>query len=186
MHAVTTADPRQLRWVVAPGDLPPVGIVRHAPGRLGALLDNGVIEQLVVRTTDVLITLNTGNSWGKIGDQVQDALADALLHPAAWRTDAVTDNSANLTEIASKLLVGPISALAESHRGSIELASVSGTNVVVRMSGACKGCPSASSTLHNKLQRELRRQVGQQVTVSSETASTLLRLVKKLLSLVVR
>ncbi|KLO27779.1 nitrogen fixation protein NifU [Mycobacterium haemophilum] len=186
MHAMATDDPRQLRWVVAPDDLPPAGTVRQAPGRLGALLDSGVIEQLVVRTADVLITLSTGNSWRELGDQVQDALADALLHPATWQADAVTDDLANLAEIASKLLMGSIGDLAESHGGSIELVSVTGTNVAVRMSGACKGCPAASSTLHDKLQRELRRQVGQQVTVSSETGSAPLALGKKLLSLMVR
>lgn len=186
MHAMATADPRQLRWVVAPDDLPPAGTVWQAPGRLGALLDSGVIEQLVVRTADVLITLSAGNSWGELGDQVQDALADALENPTGWRANAVTGDPTDLAKIASKIITGPIGALAESHGGSIELVSVTGTNVTVRMSGACRRCPAAGSTLYDKLQRELRQQVGQQVTVSSETGSVPLALGKKLLSLMVR
>ena len=50
IHATATADPQQLRWVIAADRLPPAGTVRRAPGRLGALLDGGVIDEMVVRT----------------------------------------------------------------------------------------------------------------------------------------
>ncbi|AWV47375.1 hypothetical protein JK2ML_0473 [Mycobacterium leprae Kyoto-2] len=77
-----------------------------------------------MRTVDVLITLSIGSSWSELGDQVQDALAEALLHPATWWADVVTDDFANLAEISSKLLMGLIGALAESHVGSVELVSL--------------------------------------------------------------
>jgi Fe-S cluster biogenesis protein NfuA len=55
------------------------------------------------------------------------------------------------------------------------------------MSGACDGCPGASTTLRDVLERELRRRVDQQVVVvSSETDSATLSFGKKLLSLIVR
>jgi NFU1 iron-sulfur cluster scaffold homolog, mitochondrial len=63
---------------------------------------------------------------------------------------------------------------------------VKGHNVNVRMSGACHGCPAAASTLHDKLQHELRRRSGYNVTVCSENDSAALPLGKKLLSLIVR
>jgi NFU1 iron-sulfur cluster scaffold homolog, mitochondrial len=192
MHATATADPQQLRWVIAADRLPPTGSVRQAPGRLGALLDSGVIHEIVVRTAlnkgdqgEALITLSAGNSWRELGDNVREALSEALLDPGGWRVDA-SDNTSQLATIAAELLAGPIGALAQSHGGSIELVSVVGDTVTVRMSGACHGCLAAASTLHDKLQRELRRRAGQQVTVVSESSSAAMPLGRKLLSFVVR
>ena len=185
IHATATADPPQLRWVVAADRLPPAGTVHQAPGRLGALLAGGVIDEMLVRTTDILITLSAGNSWRELGDDVREALSDALLDGAAWRVEA-SDNTSQLAAIAGELLAGPIGALAESHGGSIELVSATGHTVTVRMSGACRGCSAAASTLHDKLQRELRRRAGQQVVVVSENDSPAIPLGRKLLSLVIR
>jgi Fe-S cluster biogenesis protein NfuA len=165
--------------------MPPAGSVRRAPGRLGVLLDDGVISEMVVRTADVLITLSAGHRWRELGDEVRDALHVALLDPTGWRIDA-SSNTDQLAAIAAELIAGPIGALAESHGGSIELVSVKGHNVNVRMSGACHGCPAAASTLHDKLQHELRRRSGHNVTVCSENESAALPLGKKLRSLIVR
>jgi Fe-S cluster biogenesis protein NfuA len=186
IHATATANPQQLRWVVAEDRLPASGTVRQAPGRLGGLVDSGVIDQIEVRTGDVLITLRTGNSWRELGDDVREALCDALLDPAAWQVDVAPDDTTGLAAIAVELLTGPIGALAESHGGSIELVSVEGDNVNVRLSGACRGCPAAASTLHDNLQRELRLRSGRQITVNSENSSIAVPLGKKLLSLIVR
>ncbi len=186
MHAVATADPRRLRWVVAPDNLPPAGTVRRAPGRLGALLDRGVIEEVVVRAGDVLITLGAGRSWPQLGDRVREALADALIDPASWHVDSDSRDSAALAELTTELLAGPIGALAASHRGAIELVSVTGSVVTVRMSGACRGCPGADSTLRDRLERELCRRAGRRVSVSGQTDSAPRALGRKLLSLVVR
>jgi Fe-S cluster biogenesis protein NfuA len=182
IHATATANPQQLRWMVAPGALPPEGTVRHAPGRLGALLDGGVIDELVVRDAGVLITLRAGTKWRELGDEIRNALDDALQDPAGWQVDSPTDKDKQLTEIAAELLAGQIGALAQSHGGSIELVSVRDHNVTVRMSGACDGCPASGSTLYEKLQRELRRRVSDQVTVSRETHSGPLSFANTLLS----
>src|SRR6478735_5475350 len=72
IHATATADPQQLRWVVAADRLPAAG----------------VIDGMEVRTADVLITLSAGNGWRELGDDVREALNDALLDPAGWRIDA--------------------------------------------------------------------------------------------------
>ena len=186
IHATATADPQRLRWVIPADRLPARGTVRKAPGRLGTLLDGGVIDEMVVGAGDVLITLRSGNSWRELGDDVREALCDALLDPSAWQVDLAPDDTAALAATAAELLAGPIGALAESHGGSIELVSVEGHNVKVRMSGACHGCPAAASTLHDKLLHELHRRSGQNVTVCSENASAAVPLGKKLLSLIVR
>ena len=186
IHATATANPHQLRWVVAADRLPAAGTVRTVPGRLGMLLDDGVINEIEVRTGDLLITLRTGNNWRELGDDVREALSDALLDRAGWRVDLAPDEATGLTAIADELLAGSIGALAESHGGSIELVSVEGDTVNVRLSGACRGCPAAASTLHDKLQRELRLRSGQRIIVNSENSSAAVPLGRKLLSLIVR
>ncbi|BAX91792.1 NifU family protein [Mycobacterium shigaense] len=180
LHAVATADPRQLRWVVAADRLPPRGTVRHAPGRLGALLDAGVLDEIVVGATDIAITVGPSGSWRAVGDDVRDALGAALLDPAGWVLDGP-----DLKTVAAELLSGSVGALAASHGGSIELVSVAGHTVTVRMSGACDGCPAATSTLRDVFERELRR-TDPAAVVSCENDSAAISLGKKLLSLIVR
>lgn len=153
--------------------------------RLGALLDDGVIDEIAVRPADVLITLRRGETWRQWGDVIRQALSDALQDPASWRVDAVDDTAA-LAAIAAELLAGPVGALAESHGGAIELVSVQGDRVNVRLSGACHGCPAAAGTLHDTLQRELRLRSGTDVTVNDETRSPAMPLGRRLLSLIVR
>ncbi|MEU3983781.1 NifU family protein [Streptomyces sp. NPDC026672] len=47
--------------------------------------------------------------------------------------------------------------LARSHGGTIELVDVCDGVVSVRLRGACHGCPAAWFTLHQRLERLLRR-----------------------------
>jgi len=185
IHATATTNPQQLRWVVAADRLPARGAVRQAAGRLGALLADGVIDHIEVRPADVVITLHSGNNWREWGDDIRQALSDALLDPTGWDVDPI-DDAAGLAAIAAELLAGPIGALAESHGGSIELVSIEGDSVNVRLSGACHGCPAAAGTLHDKLERELRRRSGREISVNSETSSAPIPLGRKLLSLIVR
>ncbi len=180
LHATATANPAQLRWVVPADRLPPRGRVRRAPGALGALLDSAVIDELVVGGTDILITIGAGGSWRALGDDIRAALGEALLDPAGWTVDP-----ASLETVAAELLTGSVGALAASHGGSIELVSVVGRHVTVRMSGACDGCPAAASTLRDVFERELRR-VDPSAVVSCENDSAAISLGKKLLSLIVR
>ncbi|GBG40333.1 NifU family protein [Mycobacterium montefiorense] len=187
IHATATANPRQLRWVVAPEQLPARGTVRNAPGRLGALLDAHAIDEVVVGAGGILITIGAGGDWRELGDDIREALGAALLDSAGWTIDETSFPASKLETVVEELLAGPVGALAASHGGSIELVSVVGHHVTVRMVGACDGCPGASSTLREALERELRRRVDEQVVVaSSENDSASLSLGKKLLSLIVR
>lgn len=186
MHAVATGNPQQLRWVIEPGQLPASGVARQAPGALGALLDGGVIDELLVGGTEVSITLVAGQRWRDRGAEVREALDDALRDLAGWRVEPPVNSDCLVAEVAEELLAGPIGALAASHGGSIELVSVAGDQVTVRMSGACHGCPASGSTLYDKLQHELCRRVGDQVTVCAENTSAATSIGKRLLTLMVR
>lgn len=184
LHATATGDPARLRWVVPPDRLPARGAVRRAPGRLGALLAGGAIAELVVSAGDVLITIGARHTWRELGDDVREALSEALLDPQGWTIEE--SPAPGLESVATELLAGHVGALAASHGGSIELVSVVGDKVTVRMSGACDGCPAASSTLRDVFERELRRRVGRDVVVSCESDSSAISFGKKLLSLMVR
>lgn len=186
IHAIATPDPQQVRFVVPATHLLARGAVRRAPDRLGGWLQRGVISEMSVRDGGVLITLSEGNSWRDFGEDIRDALGDALLDPAAWQVAATADGEDRLSEIVTELLTGQIGAYAERHGGAIELVSVSGHHVTVRMSGACRGCPASGSTLTERLERELRRRVGDHVTVSAENYSVQQSLGKRLLSLLTR
>ena len=184
IHATVTANPRQLRWVVPPDRLPARGTVRQVPGTLGALLESGTIAEILVGVGDILITVGEEGSWRELGDDVREALGEALLDPQGWTVDE--SSAPDLESIAAELLAGPVGALAASHGGSIELVSVAGHTVTVRMVGACDGCPAASSTLRDVFERELRRRFDEQAVVRCENDSAAISLGKKLLSLIVR
>jgi Fe-S cluster biogenesis protein NfuA len=185
LHTTATSNPRQLLFVVPAGNLPPRGLVREAPDRLAEWLRCGVIEEVVIGDTGVLITVSNGHAWRDVGDGIRDALVEALSE-SGWQIDPFTDSDDRLAGIVRELLDGPIGAYAQSHGGTIELVSVSGHHVAVRLSGACRGCPAAGSTLTDRLQHELRRRVGDHVTVVRDDASPPLALGKKLLSLLIR
>ena len=135
---------------------------------------------------DILITVGGANSWRAVGDEVREALGEALLDRQGWTVDESPVPAAELARIAAELLAGPVGAIAASHGGSIELVAVAGYHVTVRMAGACDGCPASATTLRDVFERELRQRVGERVEVSSENDSAAISFGKKLLSLIVR
>lgn len=185
MHAVATGEPQRVRWVVAPDQLPAPGRVRYAPGRLGELQESGVVEELTVDGAGIAVTLSPQQSWRARGEEIRVALDEALREPSAWRLDP-SGRAAAIARAAEELLGGVIGELAGSHGGAIELIGVTGAHVRVRMSGSCRGCPASGSTLHERLQRDLRRRFGDDVTVSEEHSSAAASMGRKLLTLFVR
>jgi len=185
MHAVATDDPQRVRWVIDHDHLPAPGRVQWAPGRLGQLQDDGVIEELTVAGSEIAIMLGPQQSWRAHGEEIRAALDEALREPGRWRV-APAEPTDDLTRAVQELLDGPIGDIAVSHGGAIELVEVTGDQVLVRMSGACHGCPASDSTLYDRLQHELRRRFGDQITVSPVNTSVVMSVRKKLLTLFVR
>lgn len=185
LHTTATSNPRQLRFVLPADVLPPAGVVRAAPDKFADWLRRGVIETVVVANTGLLITLGDGYAWRDVGDEIRAVLAEALAEPG-WRVEPSSDSDDRLAETVRDLLDGQLGAYAQSHGGTIELVSVSGQHVTVRLSGSCRGCPAAGATLTDRLQAELRRRVGDQVTVGSEDFPATTSLGRKLLSLLSR
>ena len=49
--------------------------------------------------------------------------------------------------------------------GDLEVVSIEGTNVLLRLKGACAGCPHAVMTLKQGIERILREEVNEEITV---------------------
>lgn len=49
--------------------------------------------------------------------------------------------------------------------GDLEIVEINGTNVKLRLKGACGGCPHASMTIKQGIERDLRESVDEAITV---------------------
>lgn len=68
-----------------------------------------------------------------------------------------TDTTAT-TEQRLKALIEQLSAYIEQyHGGSVEMISFDGSELVVRLGGACLGCPLSPSTLHGWVEGTIRQ-----------------------------
>ena len=55
--------------------------------------------------------------------------------------------------------------LLQADGGDLEVVEIEGTDVKVRLKGACGGCPHATMTIKQGLERILREQVDAQITL---------------------
>ena len=168
LHPEATDDPATLRWVVSHHILPFAGTLASAPGLDDLLADR--VSRVVVGPDTLLVTLAPGSDWAELGPVVRRALMRALGHTDAWvgAADArVLSGDDALGVCADELIEGPIGDIARAHGGHIALAGVQDGVVTVKMAGACRGCPAAVITMHQRLEHQLRRRVPGLVDVRS-------------------
>ncbi|MSS45940.1 NifU family protein [Cutibacterium sp. WCA-380-WT-3A] len=167
VHPEATADPATLRWVVSGVPLPFAGLLVSAPG-LDEFLDYIHVEV----TVGAVVATAPDSAWGHIGTRFRTALTTALEHTDTWvgAPDCqYLDEVETLRRCANELIGGPVGAVAAMHGGLIELVDVSVNGdqriVDVTMRGACRGCPAAIITLHQRLERQLSLRLCEPVTV---------------------
>jgi len=152
--------PDRLRWIVPAGVLTVIGPLTAVPAPLAALLTDGTLAEIVTEPTAVVTRLGPGHRWPIDGARVRTAIHAALDDPDGWipARDA-DDNGADLLlrALVEDLLDRTVGPFARSHGGGVELVGVRDGIVTVRLAGACHGCPAARITLHQRLERELRR-----------------------------
>ncbi|GAA2272075.1 hypothetical protein GCM10010415_43670 [Streptomyces atrovirens] len=151
--------PERLRWVIPAGILTGTGPLAEVPAPLAALLADGTLTQIVLEPVAVVTCLGADRTWPREGARVRTALHAALDDPPGW-IPATTDHGHDdtlLHAVAGDVLAGVVGDFARSHGGSIELVDVRDGVVTVRLGGACHGCPAAWITLHQRLERHLRR-----------------------------
>lgn len=56
-------------------------------------------------------------------------------------------------------------SLLQADGGDMELMSIEGKNVYVKLKGACGGCPHATITIRDGIQRILREEIDPEITV---------------------
>ena len=87
--------------------------------------------------------------------------------------DASPNRRAKMTNIEKIKLITEtiereIRPLLAKDGGDVELIDVEGARVIVALLGTCSGCPSASFTLTNAVQRKLREFVSEDLVVEEE------------------
>jgi Fe-S cluster biogenesis protein NfuA len=150
----------RLRWLIPAGVLTVMGRLAAVPAPLATLLTDGTLAEITTEPAAVVTRLGSGRSWPVDGSRVRTAIHAALADPAGWipAHDAGDDGIDTLLRaVVGDLLDGAVGQFARSHAGAIELVGVHDGVVTVRLGGACRGCPAARITLHQRLERELRR-----------------------------
>lgn len=56
-------------------------------------------------------------------------------------------------------------SMLQADGGDLEVAGIEDTNVKLRLTGACGGCPHATTTIKQGIERILREQVDEAITV---------------------
>ncbi len=176
MHPeVAGGDVQLVRWVVPPGAVPFAGPVQAAPGRLGELMSDGVIQEIVCESCAVLIRLSDAERWADRLPTVRDALAAAIVDPA-WRPDDDVQygRDALLAAAVREVLAGHAGDYVRSHGGQVAVASVADGRVTVTFEGTCGHCPATGLTLHDRLETEVRRKYPdlQEITATNSGHST--------------
>ncbi|MEU3249791.1 NifU family protein [Streptomyces sp. NPDC006997] len=179
LHPQRIADePDALRWIIPAGTLSCTGAPADVPAPLAALLADGTLAGIAVEAGAVVTHLGAGRTWATDAAPVRTALHAALADPAGWVSGGGSggfggsggsqgsggvggsrgsSEDALLRGVARDVLAGTVGDFARSHGGRIELVGVDDGVVTVRLGGACHGCPAAWRTLHQRLERELRR-----------------------------
>jgi len=62
-------------------------------------------------------------------------------------------------------VIDKIRPMLQRDGGDVELVSVEGNVVKVRLQGACKGCPMSQMTLKNGIERSLKENVDEAIVV---------------------
>ncbi|MET9887514.1 NifU family protein [Streptomyces sp. NPDC006430] len=152
--------PDRVRWVIPAGVLTGTGPLGRVPAPLAALLTDGTLARITLEGAAVVTGLGADRTWAEEGARVRTALHASLDDPAGWvpvTGTSPSDDDARLSDVAREVLAGEVGDFARSHGGRIDLVDVHDGIVTVRLGGTCHGCPASWFTLHQRLERELRR-----------------------------
>ncbi|HOT31262.1 MAG TPA: NifU family protein [Petrotogaceae bacterium] len=87
-------------------------------------------------------------------------------------------------DLVKEIIDIKIKPLVQEHGGGIELKSVQGGTVYIKLLGACRNCPSAQLTVENHIKRILIQYFPsiEKVAVTDNISSDLMDMARKILS----
>ena len=153
LHAESSDDPAVVSWVtslVATASLRP----DDSP-LLGELVAEGVVTEVCISPGRIDVTAAAGQSWRVLGRTVRVALGDQLQRAI----DRHARDDVTLQAVADVVLTQQVGALARSHGGLLTVDEVADGVVTLGRSGACGHCPAAMSTVNDRFETALRREV---------------------------
>lgn len=109
-----------------------------------------------------------GGCGGCIAD-IQNILDDELGNtPEPKKDQPAKMTNLQRIKLISETLEQKIAPMLRLDGGDIELVDIVGTNVHVKLQGACAGCPGAKATLRNLVQETLRKEISPDIVVVEE------------------
>ena len=105
-----------------------------------------------------------GGCGGCIPD-IQRILDDmkGVAHPSEATKPAMTN--LQRIKLITEVIDTKIAPMLRMDGGDIELVDIDGKNVIVKLRGACAGCPGARATLQNLVQGTLRQEVSEDIII---------------------
>ena len=62
-------------------------------------------------------------------------------------------------------MLGELRGYLQADGGDLEIVEIDGKNVKLRLTGACGGCPHATVTIKDGLERALREEIDPEITI---------------------
>lgn len=165
-------DASELRWVTGPGYFEFVGEVTAVPASLQHLVDSGVLTEIRVEPSAVIIRLSDGRVWRREGECVRVALTTALADTRGWVPAHAGGHDDVVRMVVHDVIAGDVGDYIRSHGGEVELVAVCDGNVEVRMGGACAHCPMFEFTLVNRFEAAVRARCPRLGHVTSKSSSS--------------
>ena len=162
LHAEPTDDPASVRWVVPPGRVRGAGVVTAdniaaalLPAGISQLLETGELRRVHLETEVVVCVRSETAAWPDLAPRINEALFSHLSAGGVLAGGTPQCDDASLAHGVAAVLAGEVSNYAASHGGGITLAQVRDGVVTLQLSGACRGCPAAQSTITNGIAAKL-------------------------------
>lgn len=114
------------------------------------------------------VTTRLGTAFDRRRDSARIRAAVREFLQAVWQARPEQPEAGEATDVSDEVLAaaaqdalrGEVGQFAATHGGSIDYVTTSGGTVVVRMRGACRGCPASMFTLQKRLADAVQRRCG--------------------------
>lgn len=127
---------------------------------LEALFEIDGISQVFVSENTLTIAKASGDEWPVLGKQIGPVIRNQLLSGKEMISadiEKLKPSEESIRKQIQELFDKEINPALSSHGGMVELASVEGTTVNLRLGGGCQGCASANQTLKLGIEKAIRQ-----------------------------